>query len=461
MQFFVLVNGSPTGFFGNSRGLHQGDPLSPLLFLLVMEVLSKLFQKTEEAGLIRGFLAGELGGSEVRLSHLLFANDTIVFCDAVPEQILHIRKVLSCFEAVTGLRVNLSKSEMVHVGMVDGMPSLADILCCRIGALPMSYLGMPLGAPYNSLSVWNTILEKIEWRLASWQTLYLSKEGRLTLLKSTLSSLPTYFLSLFTIPVSVAKRIEKLQRNFLWGGMGEVAKYHLVSWDQVCSPITCGGLGIKNLTMFNKALLGKWLWRFGVEDSHLWRKIIVAKYGMEWGGWCSKPCRGAHGCGLWKSISSGWDAFLERVEFSVGGGSRVKFWTDKWCGSTPLKELFPMLFLCSSNHDASVGSVLSRSGLGSSCVWNISFVRDFNDWELPAVMSFFNFIHPLLPGREGSDKLVWKPRHSGQFDVRSFYCALQDFYRPKFPWKIIWGGESPTSYFFLHLDYSKRSNSHM
>ena len=358
VQFSILVNGSPAGFFGNSRGLRQGDPLSPLLFLLVMEVLSKLFQKTEEAGLIRGFLVGALRGSEVCISHLLFADDTIVFCDAVPEQVMHIRKVLSCFEAVTGLWVNLSKSEMVPVGMVAGMPLLAEILSCSIGTLPMTYLGMPLGAPYKSISIWSTILEKIERRLASWQTLYLSKGGRLTLLKSTLSSLPTYYLSFFTIPVSVAKRIEKLQRNFLWGGMGEAVKYHLVSWDQVCSPIAGDGLGIKNLIVFNKALLGKWLWRFGVEDSHLWRKVIVAKYGMEWGGWRSKPCRGAHGCGLWKSISSGWEAFLERVEFSAGGGSRVRFWTDKWCGNTPLKDLFPMLFLCSSDREASVESVL-------------------------------------------------------------------------------------------------------
>jgi hypothetical protein len=158
---------------------------------------------------------------------------------------------------------------MVPVGVVDSMPSLASLLWCRIGTLPMLYLGMPLGAPYKGLSVWNSVLEKIERRLASWQTLYLLKGGRLTLLKSTLSSFPTYFLSLFTIPASVAQQIKKLQRNFLWGGLGDGVKYHLVRWDQVCSPMDCGGLGVKNLALFNKALLGKWLWRFGVEEHHL------------------------------------------------------------------------------------------------------------------------------------------------------------------------------------------------
>ena len=217
-QFSVLVNDSPAGFFRSSRGLRQGDPLSPLLFLLIMEVLSKLFQKTEKVGLIRGFQTGMLRGYEVRISHLLFANDTIVFCDAIPEQVLHILKVLSCFEAVTILRVNLTKSEMVPVGVVDCMQPLVDLLCCRIRALPMLYLGMPLGAQYKVLTIWNSVLEKIERRLASWQTLYLSKGGRLTLLKSTLASLPTYFLSLFTIPISVARESKSSKGTFLGEG---------------------------------------------------------------------------------------------------------------------------------------------------------------------------------------------------------------------------------------------------
>ena len=95
--FSVLVNGSPEGFFGNSRGLKQGHPLSPLLFLLVMEVLSRLLKKTEECNLIQGFHVGAVNSVEVSISHLLFANDTILFCDASREQLLSIRLVLSCF----------------------------------------------------------------------------------------------------------------------------------------------------------------------------------------------------------------------------------------------------------------------------------------------------------------------------------------------------------------------------
>ena len=146
----------------------------------------------------------------------MFANDTILLCDVDVEQILHIRLLLLCFQAMTGLKVNVQKSEMVPIGEVDDVHALAKILGCRVGTLPMSCLGMPLGASHNSPSIWNPILEKIERKLAGWKKLYLSKGGRLMLLKSMLSSLPTYFLSLFTISTYMANRIAKLQRDFLW-----------------------------------------------------------------------------------------------------------------------------------------------------------------------------------------------------------------------------------------------------
>ena len=128
--------------------------------------------------------------------------------------------------------------------------------------------------------------------------MYLSKGRRLTLLKSTLSSLPTYFLSLFTIPTHMANKIERLQRDFLWGD----SKTYLVGRDKLCAPLECGGLGVRKLTTFNKALLGKWLWRFGIEETRLWRRVVALKFGEDWGGWTSKLGRGVHGCGLWRSI---------------------------------------------------------------------------------------------------------------------------------------------------------------
>ena len=166
----------------------------------MMEVFSRMVKRMEEIGLLSGFRADGRRGRGESVSHLLFADDTILFCDAEVEQVLHVRLVLLCFQAVTSLKVNVVKSETVPIGEVNNVHVLAEILGRTVGALPMTYLGMPLGASHKSPSIWNPILEKVDRKLAGWKKLYLSKGGRLTLLKSTLSSLPTYFLSLFTIP---------------------------------------------------------------------------------------------------------------------------------------------------------------------------------------------------------------------------------------------------------------------
>jgi hypothetical protein len=117
---------------------------------------------------------------------------------------------------------------------------------------------------------------------------------------STLFNLPASFLSLFPLPTSVAICVEKLQRDFLWGGIGEEFKYHLVSWSKVCTPISEGWMGIRNLVMFNCTLLGKWLRRYGIE-----RVAMDSKFGSLWGGWCSLEPVGAFGVGLWKNIRKG------------------------------------------------------------------------------------------------------------------------------------------------------------
>jgi hypothetical protein len=95
--------------------------------------------------------------------------------------------------------------------------------------------------------------------------MYLSKGGQIALIKSTLSNFPTYLLSLLPIPTLVAKRIESIQCGFHWDSFGEEFKFHLVNWPKVCSPVREGSLGIRNLRCFNRALLGKWLWRFASE----------------------------------------------------------------------------------------------------------------------------------------------------------------------------------------------------
>ena len=192
---------------------------------------------------------------------------------------LNLSWILLYFEALSGLRINLDKSIILPVGNVDNLNQLACELGCRVGSLPSSYLRLPLGSKMNSTRVWEGIEEKIRRRLAAWKRQYISKGGRLTLIRSTLSNMPIYLLPLFRMPKSVKSRLEKIQRDFMWEGGSTVRKIHLVNWNSVSWGKDKGGLGIRKLDLLNRALLGKWAWRFVVEDESMWRSCIKTKYG--------------------------------------------------------------------------------------------------------------------------------------------------------------------------------------
>ena len=116
-----------------------------------------------------------------------------------------------------------------------------------------------------------------------------------------MASMPLYQISLFRIPKSVAWRLEKLQRDFLWGGGNLERKVHLVNWEVVCAEKEKGGLGLRKLVLLNKALLGKWIWRFACEKENLWKQVLLAKYGQEGFGWRTKKVNKMFGVGVWKA----------------------------------------------------------------------------------------------------------------------------------------------------------------
>ncbi|RVW50807.1 Transposon TX1 uncharacterized 149 kDa protein [Vitis vinifera] len=204
--------------------------------------------------------------------------------------------------AASGLKINLDKSMVIPVGEVEGVLEMAAEIGCRVGQLPTVYLGLPLGTPNRASSVWDGVEERMRRRLALWKRQYLSKGWRITLIKSTLSNIPLYQMSVFRMPKSVVRRIEKLQRDFLWGGANGGNKAHLVRWEVVCADKEKGGLGLRKLTLLNKALLGKWIWRFACAKEELWKKVLEAKYGKEELGWRTRKANGAFGVGVWKEI---------------------------------------------------------------------------------------------------------------------------------------------------------------
>ena len=136
--------------------------------------------------------------------------------------------LLIWFEAMSGLNVNLDKSEIIVMGRVENVEELAIEFGCKVSKLPSSYLGLPLGACFKEVAVWDGVEERLRKRLSFWKRQYISKGGRLTLIRSTLSSMSIYCMSLFHMPRCVSLRLERIQRDFLWGGGALERKPHLV-----------------------------------------------------------------------------------------------------------------------------------------------------------------------------------------------------------------------------------------
>ncbi|WMV38569.1 hypothetical protein MTR67_031954 [Solanum verrucosum] len=198
VKFSVLVNGEPVGFFGSERGLRQGDPLSPFLFILAMEGFDSMMRITLQNIWIKGFEIGDSRGEIMELT----------LC----------------------LKVNWGKTSLFPIKEVPNIQNLAIILWCKVEKMPTTYLGMPLGSEHKAGEIWDGILEKTEKRLARWKAQYISLGGRLILINSVLDALPTYVMSLFPIPPKVMKKLDRLRRDFLWHGGKEGKGYKLVNW---------------------------------------------------------------------------------------------------------------------------------------------------------------------------------------------------------------------------------------
>ncbi len=148
-------------------GPRQGDPLSPLLFVINIDALSRMLSRVMVGGFLSGFQVDNLNNTPSEISHLLFANDTLITCGADNDQILNLDHIFLCFMAISGLKINLQKFQVAAVGAVPNIEELAGILSKRISSFPMKYLSLPLGAPFKSRAIWDRVVERMEKRLAS------------------------------------------------------------------------------------------------------------------------------------------------------------------------------------------------------------------------------------------------------------------------------------------------------
>jgi hypothetical protein len=217
----------------------------------------------------------------------------------------------------------------------------ADIMNCAIGEWPIKYLRVPVTSSKLHIVDWMPVDEKLLKRLDGWKGNALSLGGRLILINSCLSSVPTYYMSMHMLPKNILKRMDRTRKRFFSQGGGEKRKYYLVKWSKITRPKQKGGLGIKDLRKMNISLLCKWWWKLEHEEG-LWQKIVKKKYKIIRG--IAQLQKNPRNPSVWNDLPKVKSLYLSRRTVLVGNGQDTDFWGDSWCGAVPLKEKFTELF---------------------------------------------------------------------------------------------------------------------
>lgn len=294
----ILVNGSATSEFHPKRGVRQGDPMAPFLFLIAAEGLNCIMNKAKEIGVFHGIKVSSHGPE---ITHLQYADDSIFTGDWSRRNIGNLFRILRCLHLSSGLRINYEKSKLF--GICVNVPTISDMAAnvnCSVGEFPFVYLGLPIGISMNKGEAWASLIHRFQKKLSSWKADALSIGGRLQLCKSVLGNLGTYYFSLFKAPLKIINKLERIRANFFWGGTDEKRRINWVAWNQVLAELNGGGLGIGSLKALNNALLCKWWWRILSEKSSLWGDVVSAIHG-KFGGIGEKVSKGKYS-GMWNNI---------------------------------------------------------------------------------------------------------------------------------------------------------------
>lgn len=323
-SFSVQVNGELAGYFQSKRGLRQGCALSPYLFVICMNVLSRMIDRAAESKHI-GY---HPRCQNILLTHLCFADDLMVFTDGSRRSIEGVIQIFDDFAAKSGLKISLEKSTLFFAGTAE--EDQRDILGCfpfTSGNLPVRYLGLPLLTKRMSVQDYLPLVEKVRKRMKSWTGRFLSHAGRLQLIKSVITSLTNFWMQAFRLPSSCLKDIERLCSAFLWSGPELNTSKAKVSWEDVCLPKEEGGLGLRPLKEMNTVHSLKLIWRIHSTRSSLWVKWVQCYLIRKGSFWSIKETTSS-GSWVWRKLLRLRDLAKQFFRMEVHNGNSTSFWHD-------------------------------------------------------------------------------------------------------------------------------------
>lgn len=324
VTYSVLINDQPHGAIIPQRGLRQGDPLSPALFVLCSEGLTHLMSKAESDATISGIKFGDNGPL---VNQLLFADDCLFACQANAQSLLsNLRR----YEAVTGQRLNPSKSSIFFGKRVPEAEKnrVKRLLGIETEGGMERYLGLPEIMKGSKVKIFSYLKERINRKISGWHAKNLSQGGKEVLLKAVAAALPVLPMSVYRLPKTVISALSTEMARFWWDGVEYKRKIHWLCWEKLCLSKEDGGMGFKELECFNQALLAKQAWRLIHCEDCLMSRVLKGKYfGEERFLDVQLGTRASY---AWKRILFGRELLLKGLKYSVGDGRCISVWSEPW-----------------------------------------------------------------------------------------------------------------------------------
>uniref|UniRef100_A0A2N9EYL8 Reverse transcriptase domain-containing protein n=1 Tax=Fagus sylvatica TaxID=28930 RepID=A0A2N9EYL8_FAGSY len=415
--------------FNPSRGLRQGDPLSPYLFILCQETLSRLIEKQLSERRINGVKAS-IGGPAI--THVMYADDIILFSKTNKKETTILNQCLDTYCTWSGQIVNRNKSGLVF-SKYTPKPTIRHtkhLLQMKTLKKDAIYLGAPLFLSKASVRDFQFLKERLEAKLMGWRSKCLSWAGRCTMIKSVAQALPTYVMSTFELPNKICESMDALNRRFWWKPNNQNGKYMAWnSWDKLCQTKRDGGLGFRKTKEVNMALIAKLSWMVASKRNSICMELLRKKYKVR-KDWLSKePMKTASP--IWRAIEKAKKIVLKGACYMVGDGNSINIWKDPW---VPWLEDF--------KPKPKDDSIQLNPQMVSSLI-----DQNAHKWKLEALEQLFDqesveaISRIIIPIRQREDKLMWIHDHKGVFTVKSAYKLNHDNSSGSnagFEWQRIW-----------------------
>ncbi|XP_074299929.1 uncharacterized protein LOC141631111 [Silene latifolia] len=430
----VLINGNVKEFFRPGRGLRQGDPLSPYLFILCAEVLSNMLRKSVEEATLHGI---RIAQHAPVISHLLFADDSIFFLKACEEEAAKVSEILRAYERASGQLVNLDKTTVSFSRGVseERQVSIAGCLAVQRVEFQERYLGLPTIIGRSKKPITDIVRNKLLKRLQGWRGKTLSKAGREILIKAVANSLPTYVMSIFKLPAAFCDDLRRLVSRFWWGHEDGKKGISWVSWNQLCKPKCVGGMGFRDFFKSNLALLGKQAWRLLTSPECLWAQLMRGKYYH--GSDFLTANLGHNPSYTWRSILGAREGLLNGLRRRIGNGLDTLVWGDQWIPNTQSGRIVSPCFWVNSTMRV---AELMVTGGGAWCEDRLG------TYLLPFEVERVRNIR--LSEESHEDTWYWAAEKDGEYSVRSAYKLLvgmesdtsepSTWERSKWIWNNLW-----------------------